>query len=430
MSNLVIVGMQWGDEGKGKIVDLLCPAFDAVVRYQGGNNAGHTVKFEDRHFALHLVPSGILHDGMSCVLGNGMVIHPGALFEELEGLREMGIEPEGRMFISDRAHVLLPGHMARDKQLEEARGDDKIGTTARGIGPAYQSRVARVGLRMADLWAEDLTHRIEGLLEMLGQSDSLDETLAACMEWREVLEPLLRNTTYLLDGWMEEGRSLLFEGAQGALLDIDHGTYPYVTSSSSTTGGAATGSGVAPSKLHGAIGILKAYTSRVGEGPFPTELFDDRGEYIRERGTEYGTTTGRPRRCGWLDLVAANYARRVNGIDSIALTKLDVLDHEVDVPVCVAYRIDGEETTEFPSDLARLARAEPVYETLPGWQANTVGLVDFDQFPEAARSYIAFIEERLGVPASLVSTGPRREETCIRRDPVLARLTNGHLGTA
>jgi adenylosuccinate synthase len=250
------------------------------------------------------------------------------------------------------------------------------------------------------------------------------------MDWREVLEPLLRNTTYLLDGWMEEGRSLLFEGAQGALLDIDHGTYPYVTSSSSTTGGAATGSGVAPSKLHGAIGILKAYTSRVGEGPFPTELFDDRGEYIRERGTEYGTTTGRPRRCGWLDLVAANYARRVNGIDSIALTKLDVLDHEVDVPVCVAYRIDGEETTEFPSDLARLARAEPVYETLPGWQANTVGLVDFDQFPEAARSYIAFIEERLGVPASLVSTGPRREETCIRRDPVLARLTNGHLGTA
>jgi adenylosuccinate synthase len=430
MANLVIVGMQWGDEGKGKIVDLLCPAFDAVVRYQGGNNAGHTVKFEDRHFALHLVPSGILHQGMSCVLGNGMVIHPGALFEELKGLRSMGIEPEGRLFISDRAHVLLPGHMRMDQELEAARGDDKIGTTARGIGPAYQTRVARVGLRMVDLWAEDLGHRVENLLALMGQSESLDETLEACLEWRDTLEPLLRNTTYLLDGWMNEGRSLLFEGAQGALLDIDHGTYPYVTSSSSTAGGAATGTGVAPRSLHGAMGVLKAYTSRVGEGPFPTELMDERGEFIRERGNEYGTTTGRPRRCGWLDLVAAGYARRLNGIDSIALTKLDVLDSEKDVPVCVAYRIDGHETTEFPSDLARLGRAEPVYETLPGWHGDTVGVVDFDQLPEAARNYVAFIEERLGVPASLISTGPRREETCIRQDTILARLTNDHLGSS
>jgi adenylosuccinate synthase len=427
MANLVIVGMQWGDEGKGKIVDLLCPNFDAVVRYQGGNNAGHTVKFEDRHYALHLVPSGILHEGMSCVLGNGMVVHPGAMFEELDRLREMGIEPEGRLFVSDRATVLLPVHMQTDEALEAARGDEKIGTTAKGIGPAYQTKIARSGLRMIDLWSEDLEHRLETLVDFLGQNASVSELVALCESWRERLEPHVANTTYLLHGWLEEGKSLLFEGAQGALLDIDHGTFPYVTSSNSTAGGAVTGSGVPPKAIDGVMGVLKAYTSRVGEGPFPTELHDDRGEFIRERGNEYGTTTGRPRRCGWLDLVAAGYARRVNGVDAIALTKLDVLDTQEDIPVCVAYEIDGERTHEFPSDLAALARAQPIYETLPGWQTDTVGVVAFDALPEAARAYVRFIETSLGVSCSLVSTGPRREETCVRDDVTFIELINGHL---
>ena len=425
MPSTVIVGMQWGDEGKGKIVDLLCPAFDAVVRYQGGNNAGHTVKFEDRHFALHLVPSGILHDGMSCVLGNGMVIHPGALFEELDGLAEMDIDTAGRLFVSDRAHVLLPIHMEMDEELEEARGDQRIGTTARGIGPAYQTKIAREGVRFADLWSRDLPRRLESLSRFLGKPGREAELLGLAASWRERLTPLVVNSTYLLHGWLDEGRSLLFEGAQGALLDIDHGTYPFVTSSSSTSGGACAGSSVPPAAIDGVLGVLKAYTSRVGEGPFPTELEDDTGEFIRERGNEFGTTTGRPRRCGWLDLVASGYARRVNGISSIALTKMDILDTLDEIPVCVAYSIDGEETRELPTDLEVLARAEPVYETLPGWQADTVGLTEFSDFPEAAQRYVRYIEHALRAPVSIVSTGPRREETCVRRDEVFQRLTSG-----
>ncbi len=427
MASTVIVGMQWGDEGKGKIVDLLCPAFDGVVRYQGGNNAGHTVKFEDRHYALHLVPSGILHEGMTCVLGNGMVIHAGALFEELDGLIEMGIEPEGRLFISDRAQVLLPVHMQRDETLEAARGDDKIGTTARGIGPAYQTKVSREGVRFCDLWSEDLDRRIGALTRALERPEDAQVMAELCREWRDRLEPLVTDTTYLLHDWLDEGRSILFEGAQGALLDIDHGTYPFVTSSSSTSGGACTGSGVPPAMIDGVIGVLKAYTSRVGEGPFPTELLGELGDFIRGRGTEFGTTTGRPRRCGWLDLVAAGYARRVNGISSIALTKMDVLDTLEEIPVCVAYRIDGEETRQFPADLAALARAEPVYETLPGWQTDTVAATSFEELPTAAQQYVQYIEHALRAPVSIVSTGPRREETCIRRDTVFQTLTSNRL---
>ena len=427
MASTVIVGMQWGDEGKGKIVDLLCPAFDGVVRYQGGNNAGHTVKFEDRHYALHLVPSGILHEGMTCVLGNGMVIHAGALFEELDGLIEMGVEPEGRLFISDRAQVLLPVHMQRDETLEAARGDDKIGTTARGIGPAYQTKVSREGVRFCDLWSEDLDRRIGALTRALERPEDAQAMAELCREWRDRLEPLVTDTTYLLHDWLDEGRSILFEGAQGALLDIDHGTYPFVTSSSSTSGGACTGSGVPPAMIDGVIGVLKAYTSRVGEGPFPTELLGELGDFIRGRGTEFGTTTGRPRRCGWLDLVAAGYARRVNGISSIALTKMDVLDTLEEIPVCVAYQIDGKETRQFPADLAALARAEPVYETLPGWQSDTVGATTFDDLPSAAQQYVRYIEHALRAPVSIVSTGPRREETCIRRDTVFQTLTSNRL---
>ena len=427
MASTVIVGMQWGDEGKGKIVDLLCPAFDAVVRCQGGNNAGHTVKFEDRHFSLHLIPSGILHESMSCVLGNGMVVHPGAMFEELDRLATMGIDPQGRLFVSDRAHVLLPVHMKMDEALEAARGDKKIGTTARGIGPAYQTKVAREGVRFSDLWSDDLARRIEALAQYVGRAGEKAELLELCLGWRERLEPLVTNTTYLLHDWLEEGRSLLFEGAQGALLDIDHGTYPFVTSSSSTSGGACTGTGVPPTAIDGVIGVLKAYTSRVGEGPFPTELEDPQDEFIRERGNEYGTTTGRPRRCGWLDLVAAGYAHRVNGVSSIALTKLDVLDTLEQVPICVAYRIDGKETRQFPSSLASLARAEPIYEVFPGWQTETVGITEFKGMPEAAQKYVRYVERTLRAPVSIVSTGPRREETCLRRDDVFQTLTSGAL---
>ncbi len=422
MSNIVIIGLQWGDEGKGKIVDLLCPAFDAVVRYQGGHNAGHTVKFGDRHFSLHLIPSGIVHEGMRCVIGNGVVLAPDAFFSELDHLREEGVDPQGRLFLSDRLQLLLPGHAQVDQAREVARGDRKIGTTSRGIGPAYESKVSRYGIRPCDLYSATLGERLEVLTDKqeaeLGRAvePTGEALLTACRQWAERLRPLLRNTSSLLSAWVEEGRSLLFEGAQGALLDVDHGTYPYVTSSNATAGGACIGSGVPPTALDGVIGILKAYTSRVGEGPFVTELDDAVGEQLRARGNEYGTTTGRPRRCGWLDMVASNYARRINGIGAIALTKLDVLDDCDEIPVCVAYRLDGEETTEFPSSAEALARAEPIYETLPGWKSSTVGATEPEQLPRAARDYVRYIEERIGAPIALISTGPRREETILRRE--------------
>ncbi len=436
MPNTVISGMQWGDEGKGKIVDLLCPAYDAVVRYQGGDNAGHTVKFGDRHFALHLVPSGIVRPGVRCVLGNGMVINPETLFRELDGLRKAGVDPAGRLFISDRAHLNLPLYGALDQAREEAKGDRAIGTTARGIGPAYEMKAWRGGLRLRDLFASNLERRVRTLLlrvereiqslggEPLGHPGQLVDL---CHRWRQELRPFLRDTAVLLNGWIDQGRELLFEGAQGALLDLDHGTYPFVTSSNPTAGGAATGTGVPPTRIGGVIGVLKAYTTRVGGGPFVTELEGAGGEYLRKRGNEYGTTTGRPRRCGWLDLVAARYARMLSGVDVVALTKLDVLDQLDEVRLCVAYRIGGQETRDFPSSLDDLEQAEPVYRTLPGWQADTVGRLDFDELPERARTYVAAIEEELGAPIGLVSTGPRREETILRPVDALRRLSGDRL---
>src|SRR5690349_12545802 len=312
MANVVIVGMQWGDEGKGKIVDLLCPAFDVVVRYQGGHNAGHTVRFRDQHFSLHLIPSGILHPDMLCVLGNGMVVAPDALLSELARLYEAGVRFDGRLFLSNRAHVLLPCHAELDKAREEAQGAGKIGTTSRGIGPAYESKVSRFGLRMVDLFAPDLEDRLRLLLSRIQHelSSLKGEPLASpaayadqCREWGERLKPSLRDTEQLLNGWVREGKNILFEGAQGALLDVDHGTYPYVTSSNSTAGGAGTGTGVPPRRIAGAIGVLKAYTPRVGGGPFPSELSHPTADFLRRRGNEFGTTTGRPRRCGWFDAV-------------------------------------------------------------------------------------------------------------------------------
>lgn len=431
MANAIIVGMQWGDEGKGKIVDLICPAFDGVVRYQGGHNAGHTVRFADRHFSLHLIPSGILHPGMRCVLGNGMVVAPGAFFAELGRLEEAGVDPAGRLFVSNRAHALLPWHAELDQARENVRGPRAIGTTARGIGPAYEAKASRHGLRLGDLASHELEALLEAQLERVRtelagagapEPTPLAEVAGLCREWAERLAPFLTDTEVLLFEYLEEGRSLLFEGAQGALLDLDHGTYPYVTSSSSTAGGACTGSGVPPTAIDGTIGVLKAYTTRVGGGPFPTELHDETGEYLRRRGNEFGTTTGRPRRCGWLDTVVARHARRLNGTGALALTKLDVLDELDEVRVCTAYELDGREVAAPPADLAALERARPVYRTLPGWRRDTSGILEFEALPEAARDYVRFIEEEVGCRVDLISTGPRREETQVRGGGLLEEL--------
>jgi adenylosuccinate synthase len=436
MANVVIVGMQWGDEGKGKIVDLLCPAFDAVVRYQGGHNAGHTVRFKEHHFSLQLIPSGILHPAMTCVLGNGMVIAPDALLAELGRLYEAGVRFDGRLFISNRAHVLLPCHAALDLAREQARGKGKIGTTGRGIGPAYEGKISRAGLRMVDLSAADLEDilrpqlaRIQAELTVLGGEPlQLPATYAdTCRHWAEKLRPSLCDSEQLLARLMREGKSILFEGAQGALLDVDHGTYPYVTSSSSTAGGACTGTGVPPTRIDGAIGVLKAYTTRVGGGPFPSELTGATGDFLRRRGNEYGTVTGRPRRCGWLDTVAARYGQLLNGVGTVALTKLDVLDDFEEIEVCTAYRLHGETVRDFPPDRRALEVAEPVAKKLKGWKRSTVGALDPKELPQEARDYIDFIEQEIEAPLSVVSTGPRREETIVRSHPVLARLTSGRL---
>jgi adenylosuccinate synthase len=437
MANVVIVGMQWGDEGKGKIVDLLCPAFDGVVRYQGGHNAGHTVRFRDRHFSLHLIPSGILHPGMLCVLGNGMVVAPDAFLQELDRLHEAEVDSAGRLFISNRAHVLLPCHALLDPAREEARGAGKIGTTSRGIGPAYESKASRFGLRTCDLFAPDLEERLQAQVEKIqhelaslgaGPCPPPETFAVQCRAWGECLKPRLRDTEQLLNRWIAEGKSLLFEGAQGALLDIDHGTYPFVTSSNSTAGGACTGSGVPPTRLDGAIGVLKAYTTRVGGGPFPSELQGEVADFLRQRGNEFGTTTGRPRRCGWLDTVVARYAQLLNGVDAIALTKLDVLDDFAEIPVCTGYRIKGQVLRDLPPDQWSLESVEPVLRTMKGWKRSTVGVLDEADLPQAARDYIDLIEQEIGAPCSMISTGPRREETLVHEDAALQRLTSGRLG--
>ncbi|MDH3255364.1 MAG: adenylosuccinate synthase [Acidobacteriota bacterium] len=435
MANTVIIGMQWGDEGKGKIVDLLCPAFDAVARYQGGNNAGHTVRFGDSHFALHFIPSGVLHPQMRCVLGNGMVFNPDAFFEELEGLAGHGIDWTGRLFVSDRAHLLLPAHIELDGARERARGADRIGTTARGIGPAYETKISRFGVRVGEIIGGSGDSRLDALVRRLGdelaQLDAsrpdADALTALCRGWGARLEPMVRDTAQLLNGWIDDGLAVLFEGAQGTLLDVDHGTYPYVTSSNSTAGGVCTGTGVPPKRLSGVLGILKAYTTRVGRGPFPAELTDERGDFLRERGNEFGTTTGRPRRCGWLDTVVARYSQMINGVDSIALTKLDVLDTFEEIKICTAYRIGDRETTEFPSTLEEIAAAEPQYETVPGWKAPTDGILEFDDLPAEARDYVRLAEELVGAPIGLVSTSPRREETIVRTGAGLEPLTSDRL---
>ena len=427
--NLAILGAQWGDEGKGKIVDLLTPHFSIVARYQGGHNAGHTVYVNGAKFILRLVPSGILHPGVTCVIGNGVVVDPQALFAEIDELTKNGIDVGNRIVVSDKAHLILPYHRDLDLLAEARRGERKIGTTSRGIGPAYEDKIARRGIRVGDL------ADVHGLEQDVRDNVTARNRLVQdnTMDWKPVLEqllkhaarmrPMIRDVSLMLSEATQNGQSILFEGAQGTLLDIDHGTYPYVTSSNATIGGACTGLGVPPKAIGRVVGVVKAYTTRVGEGPFPTELSGAMGNRLRESGSEYGAVTGRPRRCGWFDAVAVRYAARINGLDGLALTKLDVLDGLDRIDICTSYRCGSRTLTEFPADVGQLAACEPVYESMPGWTTPTAGVRQFDKLPEAARNYLARLEDVSGVRAAIVSTGSERDDTIIRQD-VLPLIPN------
>jgi adenylosuccinate synthase len=425
--NLAVLGAQWGDEGKGKIVDLLTPGFDIVARYQGGHNAGHTVYVGGTKFILRLIPSGILHPGITCVIGNGVVVDPQALLAEVDELVNKGVNIDNRIVISDKAHLILPYHRDLDLLSEARRGERKIGTTSRGIGPAYEDKIARRGIRAADLAdAKALEQDVRD--NVMARNRLVQETT---MDWRPVLDQLLtdgarirpwvRDVSLMLSEAMHDGKSVLFEGAQGTLLDIDHGTYPFVTSSNASVGGVCTGLGISPRLIGGVLGVAKAYTTRVGEGPLPTELFGEMGERLRESGHEYGAVTGRPRRCGWYDAVAIRYSVRINGLDALALTKLDVLDGVDRLDICTAYRCGNQTLTEFPSDIARLASCKPMYETMPGWSSPTRGLRRFADLPEAARRYVSRLEEVSGVPVALISTGSERDDTIFRKDVIVDR---------
>jgi len=425
MANISVVGAQWGDEGKGKVVDFMSERFDVVARYQGGNNAGHTVVVGDDKIVLHLIPSGVLRKGKTCVLGNGVVIDLGELIQEMNQLERLHVKFEDHFFISRRAHLVLPYHKLLDIAHEQ-RAAKKIGTTGRGIGPAYVDKMARVGIRVGDLhqpglFKERLSQNLAEKRTQFPESRALaalepDRMFHDHLKHYERIRPFLADASLVLDRLMQEGKQVLFEGAQGTLLDVDLGTYPYVTSSSATAGGACTGTGVSPKRIHGVLGICKAYTTRVGEGPFPTELADEVGDRIRERGAEFGATTGRPRRTGWFDAVGVRYAARVNGLDALALMKLDVLDGLETLRVCTGYHYRGELLTEFPNETDILAECEPVYETLPGWTENTVGIVDEAKLPANCQAYLRRLEAVAGVPLGLISTGPRRDQTIMRSD--------------
>ncbi len=420
--NLAILGAQWGDEGKGKIVDLLTAHFSIVARYQGGHNAGHTVYVNGRKFVLRLIPSGILHPGVICVIGNGVVVDPKALLAEVDELVAAGIDVDGRIVVSDKAHLILPYHRDLDLLSEARRGERKIGTTSRGIGPAYEDKIARRGIRAGDLADPDvLEQNIRANVEArnrLVQDTTMDarEVLADLAALTVRLRPWIRDVSLMLAEARANGRPILFEGAQGTLLDIDHGTYPYVTSSNASIGGVCTGLGVPPKAIDAVLGVVKAYTTRVGEGPLPTELTGESGRWLRDSGNEYGAVTGRPRRCGWYDAVAVRYGVRVNGLDALALTKLDVLDGVEQIRICTAYKCGDRTLTEFPSDLAQLCACTPIYESMPGWKTPTKGVRRFDDLPEAARKYIARLEEVSGVSAAIISTGSERDDTILRTD--------------
>lgn len=420
MANIVVLGLQWGDEGKGKFVDLLTEKFDIVARFQGGHNAGHTVKIGDEKFILHLIPSGILHDNTQCVIGNGVVVDPGALLQEMDDLRQRGIQDfEGRLFISARAHVIMPYHQILDRAREHELAKKKIGTTGRGIGPTYECKMARIGVIMSDLlnpplfrekvraYVDNVTRLVRELPEDLSYEQVCDTYLA----YAERLRPFITDCSLLLDRAMKAGKQILCEGAQGVMLDVDHGTYPYVTSSSASVGGACTGLGIGPKHVHKVLGVIKAYTTRVGEGPFPTELTESVGATLRERGAEYGATTGRPRRCGWFDAVVGRYAVRINGVDALAVTKLDVLDTFAAVNICTGYRYQGEVVAELPIAPEALQDCEPVYEEHAGWQQSTEGIEQYDELPDKAKAYLNRVSELLDTPIEFISTGPKRNQT-------------------
>jgi len=425
MPAIVLVGAQWGDEGKGKATDLLGDRVDYVVRYQGGNNAGHTVVIGDQKYALHLLPSGILSSNVVPVIGNGVVIDPSVLFEEIKGLNERGIDTS-QLKISSNAHLITPYHRTIDKVTERFLGNSKIGTTGRGIGPAYADKINRIGIRVQDLFDPSiLRQKIEAALRDKNQvlikvfnrkGIEVEDVLNEYLGYAELLKPYVTDTVLLLDNALKAGKNVLLEGSQGTLLDVDHGTYPYVTSSNPTAGGASTGSGIGPTKITRSIGILKAYTTRVGSGPFPTELFDEDGEKLRSIGGEVGVTTGRNRRCGWFDAPIARYAVRVNGLTDFFLTKLDVLSTWEKIPVCVAYEVEGKRVEELPSSQSDFHHAKPIYEYLPGWNTDIRNARTLEDLPANARAYVKFLEDISGAPMSAIGVGPGRDETISVRD--------------
>jgi adenylosuccinate synthase len=423
MRNVIVLGAQWGDEGKGKVVDLFSENFNIVARYQGGHNAGHTVFIGERKFILKLIPSGILRPGVRAVIGNGVVIDPAALLDEMGTLESMGIDVRAQLAVSNRAHVLFPFHRIVEKMSEDRANRTALGTTSRGIGPCYEDKIGRRGLRVADLFE---THTFDAAYDALAEDKQLLARtfgIADTIDYGKIreqyrgfarrIEPMVCDTARLLNDAMTAGKRVLFEGAQGAMLDVDHGTYPFVTSSSATAGGACTGAGVPPTRIGGVIGVSKAYITRVGAGPFATELHGEMGEHLRKAGNEYGAVTGRPRRCGWFDVPLLRYTAMLNGFDSLVITKLDVLDGLERVPVCVGYRIGGVEICDMPATAAALEAIEPVYESLPGWNGSTRGLDRFEDLPAGAVDYLRFLAERTGVEVGCISTGPERHETIV-----------------
>ncbi|MHB8073505.1 adenylosuccinate synthase [Desulfosporosinus fructosivorans] len=425
MAAVILIGSQWGDEGKGKITDFLAEKANVVVRCQGGNNAGHTVVVKGEEFKLHLIPSGILYSDKTCVIGNGVVIDPKVLLEELSYLAERGIET-GKMLISSNAHVIMPYHRVLDGLEEEARGEHKIGTTKRGIGPCYMDKASRIGIRIIDLMDKDefaeklrrnLVEKNNLFVKVYGhEALKFEDIYDTYLGYAEQLRSMVTDSSLAIDESIRSGGKVLFEGAQGTLLDIDHGTYPYVTSSNPIAGGACIGAGIGPTRIDRVVGVIKAYTTRVGEGPFPTELLDEIGEQIQTNGHEFGTTTGRPRRCGWFDAVIARYAVRVSGISDFAVTKLDVLTGFETLKICVGYRVGEETIREFPQSQKIFKQSQPVYEEMPGWHEDLTDVRSFDDLPEAAKKYILRIEELTGVPATLIAIGPGREQTIVRGD--------------
>ena len=419
--NTVLVGVQWGDEGKGKVVDALSDQFDIVARYQGGANAGHTVVVDGKKFILQLIPSGILRPGKIAVIGNGVVLDPQSLLSEIEAIESGGVRVGDRLRISDRSHLILPYHRSYERAAEAARGAGKIGTTFKGIGPSYEDKAARRGLRCCDLRDAELfrskcrealaeKNRYAAALggEVVADSEAFIEN---CWSMSRPIVPYITDVSAYLNREMDRGKTVLFEGAQGTLLDVDHGTYPFVTSSSAAAGGACSGTGVGPTRIGSALGVSKAYTTRVGSGPFPTELHGEEGGKLRERGSEYGAVTGRPRRCGWFDAPAARYSARLNHLTALVITKLDILDHLSEIPVGVEYEYGGRPISDFPAEIEVLERVKVRYEVLPGWQQSTFGLQDYAQLPPNAQAYLRFISEQIGVEIAMVSTGPGREQT-------------------